>query len=344
MYSRTFFILILFFAFIAPASATIWVVNSNPGSPDADFVTLQEAHDGANAGDTLYVMGSPVNYGALDLSKTLYIYGPGYFLAENPETRADIATAKTEYISFHETSSGSMLMGLDINGFVRFWTNDIILQRNMIVTDGYTYDRDYIIGTGLNVSNILILQNYIRNTSDYGGCAPTIWLGNQNSDIIIRNNYIERGLTEGREALISPSGAESITIEHNVFLGSISVYNATFRHNILRDGEFWASNCIVTHNIGNSTQFGSDDGNQSNVDMNTVFINAGSTDGRWQLAEGSPALDAGENGVDIGMFGGSTPYVLSGITPMPSVYFFDAPPIVGPQTDLNIRVKIKSND
>ncbi len=44
------------------ASATVWRVNNRP-NVDADFTTLAAAYSGASAGDTIYLEGSPFNYG-----------------------------------------------------------------------------------------------------------------------------------------------------------------------------------------------------------------------------------------------------------------------------------------
>jgi hypothetical protein len=56
-------LLVIVLLFVAHFSfAKIWIVDSNAGSTAKDFTNLQAAHDGATAGDTLYLIGSPVNY------------------------------------------------------------------------------------------------------------------------------------------------------------------------------------------------------------------------------------------------------------------------------------------
>ncbi len=78
--------------------------------------------------------------------------------------------------------------------------------------------------------------------------------------------------------------------------------------------------------------------------MTTVFITGGSTDGKYQLKEGSPAKGGGLNGVDCGVFGGSTPYVLSGIPPGPSIYEASAPASAPKGAGLSVTLKIKSHN
>ena len=50
--------------------AKIWRVNNNIGIT-ANFTTLQAAHDGAAAGDTVYLESSPTSYGGLNCTKKL---------------------------------------------------------------------------------------------------------------------------------------------------------------------------------------------------------------------------------------------------------------------------------
>jgi len=90
-------------------------------------------------------------------------------------------------------------------------------------------------------------------------------------------------------------------------------------------------------------------GNVSNVDMNFVFIDFNgnldySTDGKWQLDPDGPAAGAGEEGVDCGMFGGLTPYVLSGLPPVPRIYEANIPLSGSSVSGLPVTIKVKSQN
>ncbi|MDZ7649737.1 MAG: hypothetical protein U5K54_22755 [Cytophagales bacterium] len=95
------FILMALFVMPFTLLAKIWIVDSNPGSASKDFVNLQEAHDGASTGDTLYLIGSGVSYitTTVTLTKRLVIFGPGYFL-NNPDTQVSLLAA---FLTFLET-------------------------------------------------------------------------------------------------------------------------------------------------------------------------------------------------------------------------------------------------
>lgn len=356
MYHKIFFLVCFISIFlVSSAFATIWRVD-NTANPGADFDNVQAAHDAAANGDTIYIYGSPHDYSGFTLSKTLYIYGPGYFLADNPETQAYTYPAKIRsQIVFNAGSEHSLMIGLDIylydspdDRIVYVNADSVIIKRNYIRGAGHYYGNEDVLRTGSNRKGIIITGNYM--VSHYEDEHHSHWphnikIGANNSYISISNNYLDMytQLPE-REAIYSPSSSENIIITNNVIRRSINVCNAVIQNNILRDGTFTGIANLYTHNIGDAGQFGTENGNFT-AGMDTVFVNTGSPDGKWRLAEGSPAIGTGTpEGTDIGMFGGFTPYVLSGMPDLPAVYFFNAPAVINEETGLPINVKIKSHD
>ena len=96
---KSLLVLLLIAAIIPQAFAKKWTVDSNPGN-NADFATLQAAADGAADGDTLYVRGSSVSYCNMFIRINLFIFGPGYFLTENPNIQSLLLHAKVRIIEF----------------------------------------------------------------------------------------------------------------------------------------------------------------------------------------------------------------------------------------------------
>lgn len=301
-------------------SAGVWRVNNKAGV-DADFASITEAHDAAEvlAGDTLYVEASSGSHGDIILTKSLVIIGPGIFVTENPETQADVNTAVIGSLTFSDGSQGSIVKGCKIlNTTIN--ASDIIIQGNYINNTSSSYT--YTVRFGENISNIILRNNYIRQTYTTYTSQAIRGIETGINSIIIQNNFIEiTSTTSSRYALRLTSGFSGI-IENNVLYGSVTIYNTEFHNNIQRYGSFYSENTNFTHNIANSTQYGTANGNQESVNMNDVFVGSDgySTDGQWQLAVGSPAIAAGIDGTDIGMFGGDNPYVLSGMPNIPSIY------------------------
>ena len=323
-------------------SAKIWIVDRN-GNPLADFTTLQAAHDASAVvdGDTLYVSGSANGYGDIILTKRLVVFGPGYFLDENldPETSPLVAQANrvwfnpgsegSVFAGFHVVGSGSFTIAVQINA------SNITFMRNLVQPANG--------GISILAPGFVVKQNYIQRTNN--SQYPLVSFGNVASNGILSNNYI--GNNNILEAIRRTSGTSGLVeIEHNVIDGEVIAHNSRFRNNILFSGPFVSSGSVVVNNIGDGSQFAGyppENQNQSNVDMSTVFMSPdGTTDGQWQLKPGSPAIGAGTSGTDVGMFGGATPYVLSGLPPIPKIYFFDAPTAGSQNQGLPVQIKVKS--
>ncbi|HRY97738.1 MAG TPA: hypothetical protein P5550_01645 [Bacteroidales bacterium] len=309
------------------ATAAVWRVNGAAGSA-ADFATIQAAHNAASVGDTLYIEGSAISAGSLTCTKPLVIIGSGYFLSQNPQTQAAPVSGTVDYIYFNAGSAGSKVMGITV-GYIYIYTNDIFITRNYFSFSSYYA----IYAPENNLSNIIITQNYIGSSSVYGYAVYFPYAAN---NILISNNYIHGYLNSG-------SNFYGI-ITNNIVHGYIGVYNSTLKNNILYWGGFTNYNCVYEYNIGYDASFGTANGNQSNVSMANVFegTTGTSTDGQWKLRTGSPAIGAGENGVDCGMYGGPFPYILSGMPNIPSVYYFLAPAI--PSNTLDVAIKAKSHN
>ncbi len=321
----------------ATAFATVWTVDNKSGGV-ADFTQIQAAHDAAWAGDTIYVHSSgSSNYGVVTVTKQLYIIGPGYFLTENPNTQADTRPAICQRFYFDSGSEGSLLSGMTMDNYgvdININTNNIIIKRNTCA------EKTAQINIKSDLSNIIITGNYFNNT--HTGAGDVLYIGEDCNNIQISNNYF------GNNNAFSIKASTSASIEawNNVLGGNVEIHNSHFHNNILMTGTFAGTNnaADINHNIGDANQFGTANGNQENVSMNTVFLFSGSTDGQWQLKSGSPAIGAGLNGEDCGMFGGTTPYILSGLPAIPTIYFFVAPGSASGTEGLQVQIKAKSNN
>ena len=105
-----------------------------------------------------------------------------------------------------------------------------------------------------------------------------------------------------------------------------------------------ASASIVRNNIHTNAYLPAGNGNINSSPLDLRYVDSGSTDGKWKLKAGSPGIGAGFGGTDCGIFGGSEPYVLSGIPPIPTIYSLTAPAVGEKNTGLPIQIKVKSNN
>ena len=297
--------------------AAKWRIN-NAGVP-ANFTTASEAVNSplvAN-GDTLYFESSINNYGGVSIAKRLVLIGPGYYLGENDSTQADVKPASLATITFNNGSQGSIVKGMSFMESLQVNTSGITIERNHIMA-GFSV---------LSGSGIVIIRNYIL-----------YMILNSTQNVLISNNIFVSENPYGNCLDIQSSA--SATVMNNVFLGRVGLCNAVFRNNICTainmNPLFTNNNSVVENNIGASTQFEAANGNQQNVDMSTVFIYTGSSDGKYRLKPGSPAIAAGVEGADCGVFGGNYPYALSGMVNGPSVWYLN-------MNGNDVTVKAKSN-
>lgn len=303
---------------------TVHIVNNQPNT-DPDFATLSAAYAAAADGDTLYVCGSATGYGDLTLTKPLTIIGTGYFLTANPQTQANGYGAILGTINFNAGSSGSLISGCQLSRITAGASN-VIVKRNFINDQLMSNSPSISIPAG--ITNVALVQNFLqRGATNYMG--PLVSALGTNSSIYIANNLFYSATTNSF-TILSIASSSTATIENNIFYstaGAVSINNSTFQNNIMRSGTFSpGTGSTYFNNIGNGTQFGTANGNQSNVNMATVFTLTGSPDGMYSLPAGSPAIDAGINGEDCGIFGGPSPYVLSGLPEgLPAIYEFLAP-------------------
>jgi len=341
---------ILFLLSSLAAFGKIWIVDSNPGSTAKDFANLPSAQTGAAAGDTLYLVGSPIYYNGENLifTKRLIIIGPGFFLNENQDTQANINPAyvwsynSCQALEFAAGSEGTVLMGVTILGSIKVKANNILIKRNHFAQKVGGCSSSII----LEASNVLMVQNYIEMI-DSGNTGSLIQVTAGRSGIIINNNVFFHycsGCGGGVLALSSPASS-SLEVSNNIFKGGISVANAIVQNNFFNtDNTFVASASIVRNNIHTNGYLPVGNGNVNSSPLDLRYIGTGSTDGRWKLKAGSPGIGTGFGGTDIGIFGGAEPYVLSGIPPIPTIYSLTAPAVGEKNTGLPIQIKVKSNN
>ncbi|MDK9699235.1 MAG: hypothetical protein OEM52_03660 [bacterium] len=327
-------ILFAVFALTTLSTATVRLVDNSTNAASNAYTTVQAANDAALDGDTIYVIGNGASYGNLVTTKVLYWFGPGYFLPNNPETQANPGAARTGNVTFSTGSAGSSFTGFQVEGLVDFNAGNILFRRNYAT---HTSSQTHI---DIAAPNVVIDQCYFRHaytTTYYTFISMTAAASNttfRNSILYSSNNEI-----------ISNSSAGALTFNHCVFrIYSLNVYNATITNCILQSGTYTANNNAVYNSMCNSTQFPALNGNLQDVNMSTVFQVNNLYDAYYLLAPNSPAIGTGQNGVDMGAFGGLYPYVLSGIPNLPTITYIEAPISGSTVNGLPITIRVRGRN
>ena len=334
------------FIFIPCTQAKIWRVNNNTGAV-ADFTNPATcvASASVHSGDTIHIEASATGYPDFNVYKKLTIIGTGYFLTEtapmvaNPKTQANTNVSYINNIGFGSGSKGSTISGINCNG---------IYLDDSLVTVQRCKGNTIFVNVGNNIYGDTIRQNVV------GGISSNNDNSTKAENLIIYNNIFTSFYAINFYS--TPINVNTGYFINNLCYGGTYFIctNFTFQNDIIASPNFtsYLSSNILYNCIADNANIPATNGNQLNVNLDNVFVGWNNTsgyssDGRFVLKAGSPAIGAGVlNGgpVDCGPFGGPAPYVLSGMPSVPSIYAFTAPASVASgTTTMNITVSTISH-
>jgi len=329
--------IVLLFILLAFSNAkTITVDNKYPYA--GDYKTLQEAHDAASDGDVIYVAPSLVPYDAITVTKKLSFYGVGFDILENIGEPLTISSSISGEMTFSNGSSGSKIEGFDGRFSILVDVVNITIKRNNLI-------QIHITNGGSGTS---ILQNKLQVLEKNVGHG-LIWIEDA-SNIAIFNNILYADPL-GTSAIF---GGDDLTIKNNVIRASYDYYSRTAIFNYVNNSlivnniftnfeySFDSNNNIFQYNMEPGISLPDGFGNIKNVNMKTVFVDPDNYD--FHLLPDSPARSAGENGTDMGIYGGDAPFVDGGFPELPSILQLVVPTVGSQKGGLEIKFKAKSNN
>ena len=358
--------LLLFVVLLAVAgftinAQTVRYVDNNTGAPSnsgLNYTSVQAAVDASSAGDIIYVQPSPNNYGNINMSKTLHIYGLGH----NPELNAG-QYALFQDIHFNANASNSTISGLNVNDFYLSYTgnnNGVVISNNRIrqaVRGGSNnaYSADIVISGNYFTHNSTYhidqygAQNWIinNNTFDRSGTNAAWNIFNRlNNTAVLNNNIIlSRQNGDGNQSVNVFNACNGVQISNNIFIFT--------GNNVANMNHGGSSALTFNNNLTYSVTTALDALGGTNIDdtdpLFTLFNPNNSLNNLthdYTFQGGSPALNAGADGNDLGVMNGGFPFNLRGYpTPLPYLTdFVIFNNILSVGTDLNINVKADANN
>ena len=318
-----------------------WRIDNVPGHP-ADFssVTAAVADSTVSDGDTLVIQGD-FTATPLVLTRRLHLVGYGYFHAENGYTfpAGTAVEARLGAVTV-EPGAGTRADGCSITGCV---TGEIVINDAANVTIRRNKIRNLLLsGAGAqSARGITVAQNYFfGNTANYATTVnfyPSASVG----DVLICGNYIANsGNNWNPGSSLSVNAGQTATVLNNVLYGTSMGGYGAFQNNCVFNGFNAGTWVTVKNNIAvGGSFFPAGAGNLNDRTLVDVFENGVSTDGRWKARAGGPAIGAGTDGYDIGMFSGPLPYVLSGLPPVPVITRLQVPAVVKDGETVSIAIK-----
>ncbi len=287
---------LLFISFAATGRE--WHVNNKQGIP-AHFSDINAAMASADVvdGDTLYI-GNGAVLGAQTINKAVTVIGTGWNFIDSPITRAVINGDITI------SANGAKVQGLYINGGIKPDANNIVIERCRF---------NGILENSKQINVLKLYSNYIIGNITGSRRSGYYEYGYDDVSRIYNKNWeIAGNIITGEIITLNMA-----TIANNVLVSNIS--------NILRRNHYTlvANNIIIctadknaVQNINYNSIFKNNvlstsnefDGNITlgSNDLALVFKCSGSVESGeyYSLKEGSPAIGAGENGIDCGVMAG----------------------------------------
>lgn len=353
--------------------ATVQAVNG------FDYTTFQAAHDASIGGDTIQLY--PTTSGAISytgtITKPLIIQGPGYFYNVFHLTGAEVGNTSLQNLAgsiascsftFDLGSANTIIAGLQnitVNVVNRVEPlNNITITRcrnvvvnwdNSSVINGWTINGCYglaITQSGFStqftsdrtIDNLTVTNCFVTGSINFNTSPQGTYQSNRFTNCVFASGH--------SMALSShPIAFQNCIFETQSFTGATA---SSFIRNLTT---LAASGNLITNTGANS-------GNVFSVVLANVFVgyptmpttggvNNFSLDGRLRLrAQGTPinpAIGAGQivgssTATDCGIFGGSTPYTVSGVPPIPVFYQLGASSAVTVGNSYIVNFSVRNNN
>lgn len=321
--------------------AAIFRLDNRPGRP-SDLPDLRTALSKAREGDTIYVAGSPFLYGqgkTVEIDTPVCMIGPGYFLSENlPELEATAQSAVIDAVRIGPAAAGFKVQGMSIS-LLDVDADNVEVRRCRL--------QELVIGKTVSVTRPFVSQNFFSGDRPVGLALNAI-------DAVVSNNILwfpgqgpwlisDTPTVAGWERLPATGVFSQNTIVGGVAKRFFDTTRIDFSNNIILFNSE-SSQAFFLDSYQPDTEdnlIGWFNGEPNAATLQRLFSMEGADDAKLQLgliAENS-ARGMGQFGEDLGAFGGSTPYVLSGVPALPSFELFEAQSTVGPTGRLKVRLK-----
>jgi len=279
--------------------------NVQNGTKTEFYDGLEEAIQKAASGDTIYLPGGVIQVqNDLIIDKKLALIGAGWDVDSIGGLMKTDLRKNGSYnvtINFREGSDGSLLMGCELSsvsfGHRDQFNDDHQNIQNITIWRNKCNSVALGVGVGVgvnNVRNIFIKENYIPQIYSYS--ASNCWI----------NNNVIHGVISGlndshiyNNVIIQIQDMNECIFENNFIINGVGNYcnNSTFAHN--------AFATIVNFPNGTNT------GINNLVEQGTIYtfqVDNLSFPKNLVIRDTSPCKNAGTDGTDIGIFGGSTPF------------------------------------
>lgn len=329
-----FLIFFVFVAYSVTAQKSVALHRNGTTTIFSGDTPLTDAYEASVTGDTLYVSGG--NFAAPDtIDKGLIIFGAGYGVDSTAATQKTYLMYSDSLI-LGENTSNLYLEGLEFQGGLYRITQVAMINFTLIrckfnsevhfegiPTDGAQSNASIIqcdFGAQLQLHGITysVISNCILR-------GPLVYSANN----VIKNNSILFGYRNDLPIV----NCSSNTFQNNILSGSdygpckgCSLNN--FQYNVIRS---------AGPNLGSNT---TDLNNYKGVDPAVVYLNLAAGD--YHLQENASATYLGDDGTEVGIYGGMLPFKEGAVPSNPHIIQKSISTTTGSNGFLNITFKVSA--
>lgn len=338
---------------LALAAQTTHTVDNDPGA-GAQFTSVQNAINAANAGDTIYIQPSTISYGNVTVNKTIHLRG----IAHSPEFNAGNYAILGD-ITFDSPigAPNSSVSGLR---FGRISTNGNQNYSGLSVTNNYIENYVSVGSSQSNCSNWYIAGNVFVTNSSAGAIHK--YNTSTSPNWMVVNNHIRQPSTSTNYAAFSRIGVSDI-VRNNVLVFQHNGSNSTVCNQcsgakienslILFTGNSTGVNgsgVTFNHSLIHSYvgQTMTDLPGMNNLNADPGFVDAAdptySVSKDFHIASSSPAYAHGTDGQQLGIHGNNFQFSKWGYPDdLPYIRSFVAPTVVPIGGFLEVQLEAVGN-
>lgn len=291
--------------------ATQWSVSNHPANP-GQFANIQAAINDVSVipSDTLLIHGTGISYTDITLTKQLVLIGIGFNTQNNTTNRSHI-----NQIFINSTAgSGSKFYGLTIGYFdVSSNIGEInnLVFENCYFTSQFAPNQNGIRFRSGSLPVNLFIKNCRFETCSYTAALLLDQTGGQSSSsVTVLNSWFSN--CGGESSIANNRG--NLIVSNCTFIGTQALLNVkygVFQNCIFDVGGFPAdctdnvfNNCIAKE----ATLPPNNNSGQNNISNTAVVFLPNSL----MLAPNSPGYTGGNDGQQLGIYGGSSTYTKNG--------------------------------
>lgn len=346
MKTKLFILSFVLLSAIGTLSAHVWTVSNNAISA-GHFTVIQKAADSAAFGDTIYVMGSPTDYGSVTLKTKVTLIGAGYAVTGTQNNWNSIVDyVYLDTVSGGNQISGTKIMGLYINSNIQESGGPFQPINYIDIERCYIGSYIYVSGSYWTIRNNDISTINMEPNGVYA------------ANVFIQNNFIYS---------INYSNQTTVLIDHNIFATNngnafYGISNALISNNIFyfSNPSNYVSTCTFSNNLTTASSTINLNTLAGNTGSNNIFAFAASTgwtdatipastvsqnaiwNYKWTLKAASVGSGKATDATDIGIYGGSYPMPnLTGATRIPQMTLMNVGAVVPAGGNMNVNFKAR---